>query len=147
MESLLESIFVDVDGRRCRHYPEAGEAFSLLMSSRMVFESHLLFDRVRDANRGRLNQCRRGLLQETLTEELRGSPVTLRLGGFIRGLPMCSSTSAKGPPQELPLALQPISASPLRVVVGSAAVALASSVSGHQNHLGESHELRPSSCR
>ena len=107
MESFLESIFVDVDGRRCRHCPEAGETFSLLMSSRRVFESHLLFDRVRDANRGRLNQCSRGLLQETLTEELRGSPVTLRLYGFIRSLPMCSSASVrgKGPATRAPVGL------------------------------------------
>ena len=78
MESLLQSILVYLDGRCCRNYPETSEAFSLLLSSRGVFESHLLFDRVRDAHRGRLNQCCRGLLQETLAEELRGSPVTLR---------------------------------------------------------------------
>ncbi len=55
MESLLQSILVYLDGCCRRNYPEAGEAFSLLLSSRGVFESHLLFDRVRDMHRGRLN--------------------------------------------------------------------------------------------
>ena len=130
MESLLQSIFVDVDGHCSRNYPEACEAHNLLLSSRGVFESHLLLDRIRDAYWGRLNQCCRGLLQEAITEEPRGSLVTLRLDGFMGGLPMCSSTSAKGPPEELTLALQPISASSLRAVVGSAATALANSASG-----------------